>query len=600
MNIKRFLSKGGWIQANCYSVIDHHRFRIFPSLLCVCAGAIGSFSNVGAETAGAGANARPNIVLIMSDDMGYSDLGCYGGEINTPNLDKLANGGLRYTQFYNGARCCPTRASLLTGLYPHMAGVGHMGDKHGPQFPGYTGSLNQECRTIAEVLRGAGYGTYMVGKWHVAHPDTRNSPNDNWPMQRGFDQFYGTITGAGSFYDPASLCRGNKFITPENDPEYRPKSFYYTDALTDNAINYLRRHQAESAGRPFFLYVSYTAAHWPLHAKPEDIVRYRGKYHAGYDAIRQARIEKMTKLGLIDPRWKPSATVGDWQKVEHPSWEERCMEVYAAMVDCMDQNIGRLIDQLDSQGQLDNTLILFLQDNGACAEPMGRSASMLPDDPQPMGSDDLQTMIWPPMQTRDGRPVRSGPEVMPGPADTYVGYGESWANVSATPFRLYKHWVHEGGISTPLIVHWPRGVESRLRNTLVKDPGNLVDIMATCVDVAGAKYPVVADSGKIHPLSGISLRPTFTAMPLVRPEPIFWEHEGNRAVRDGKWKLVSKSPTGPWELYDMDADRTEMYDLSGRESERVSAMTAQWEKWARTHRVLPWISTPPYGEAGQE
>jgi arylsulfatase A-like enzyme len=539
---------------------------------------------------------RPNVLLILSDDMGWSDLGCYGSEITTPNLDSLAAKGLRFTQFYNGARCCPTRASLLTGLYAHMAGVGHMtSDSH---RPGYRGELNDRCLTIGEVMRPAGYRTYAVGKWHVARDIKPDGPKYDWPMQRGFDKFYGTITGGGNYYDPTTLCRGNTYITPENDPEYHPSLFYYTDAITDNAIAFLKQHRAESPKQPFFMYLAYTAAHWPMHAKPADIAKYKGKYDAGYDAIRQRRFERQKQLGLVKPDWTPAPTVGDWSNVPHKEWEIRCMEVYAAMVDCLDQGIGRVVNELKAEGQLDNTLVFFLQDNGACAEDMGRNPSKEPyrTDLKPMTPDELQPKIWPPMQTRDGRPVRTGPEAMPGPADTYVAYGKAWANVSNTPFREYKHWVHEGGISTPLIVHWPKGIPASREGLLEWQPGHLVDLMATCVDVAGAKYPRTRNGHPINALAGVSLQPAFRGKSLHRAAPIYWEHEGNRALREGQWKIVAKGPAGAWELYDMAADRTESHDLAAQDPDRIKAMISRWEAWANQNEVLPWIWKPPYGQ----
>jgi arylsulfatase len=316
---------------------------------------------------------RPNLVVILADDMGYSDLGCYGGEIGTPNLDGLAAGGLRFTQFYNTARCCPTRASLLTGLYPHQAGVGHMMDDWG--HDGYRGVLNDRCVTIAEVLRPAGYRTYMAGKWHVSRHVAQDGPKHAWPRQRGFDRFYGMISGAGSYYDPFTLARDNKLISPYADPEYRPEQFYFTDAITDHAIRFLGDHARDHKEVPFFLYVAYTAAHWPMHALPEDIARYNGKYDGGYEPIRKARAEKMKQLGLIDAKWSLSPTAGAWDRVANREWETRCMEVYAAMVDRMDQGIGKIVDELRRQGRLDNTLILFLQDNGGCAEGTGRGVA---------------------------------------------------------------------------------------------------------------------------------------------------------------------------------------------------------------------------------
>lgn len=536
--------------------------------------------------------AAPNIVVIMSDDMGFSDLGCYGGEIQTPNLDSLAAGGLRLTQFYNMARCCPTRASLLTGLYPHQAGMGHMTANGKAGNPAYAGDLSRNSLTIAEMLRPAGYATYMAGKWHVARVTAPQGPRDNWPVARGFDRFYGTITGGGSFYDPTTLCRQEQYITPDNDPPYKPRTFYYTDAITDNAISFLKDHQ-QGGSKPFFLYVAYTAAHWPMHALPEDIAKYKGKYDGGYAPIRAARLKRAREMGLIDPKWEMTPGAEDWDAVKDKAWEAACMEVYAAMVDRMDQGIGKLVAELKRQNQLDNTLILFLQDNGGCAENMGRqsNADKIKDAAyKPFGPDDLQPHIWPPMQTRDGRAVRTGPGVMPGGPDTYIAYGRGWANVSNTPFREYKHWVHEGGISTPLIAHWPAGIASERRGKLESSPAHLIDIAATCVDLAGVKYPAERPA-----LEGVTLRPVFEGKALQRQNPIFWEHEGNRALRDGKWKLVAKGPTGPWELYDMDADRTETHDLAAQQTARVNAMVGQWESWARRTQVVPWIWKPAYG-----
>ncbi len=535
-------------------------------------------------------SARPNIIIIMSDDMGWSDIGCYGGEINTPNLDALATNGLRFTQFYNMARCCPTRASLLTGLYPHQAGVGHMMDDRG--HDGYRGDLNRNSVTIAEALKPAGYAAYAVGKWHVTPGQNAEklAQTHNWPLQRGFDRFYGTIHGAGSFYDPSSLARDNKLITAANDAEYQPQQYYYTDAISDHAARFIAENRKD---RPFFMYVAYTAAHWPMHALEKDIAKYKGKYDQGYAAIRRARYEKARNLGLIDPRSSVSPQAEDWSKIENKAWEARGMEVYGAMIDNMDQGVGRIVAELKKQGQFDNTLIFFLQDNGGCAELMGRSTTLR--NPYktrlekaayaPMGKDDQQFGSAP-QQTRDGFPVIMGTGAMPGPADTYIAYGKGWANVSNTPFREYKHWTHEGGISTPLIVHWPKGIPAKQRNQLVKSPGHLIDLMATAIDVSGAKYPAEVNGQKIHPMEGVSLRPVLTGKTLNRPQPIFWEHEGNRAVRDGKWKLVAKE-NQPWELYDIEADRTEMNDLAAKNPDKVKELAAKWEAWAKRANVAP-------------
>lgn len=534
---------------------------------------------------GASAQSRrkPNIVLIMSDDMGFSDLGCYGGEIHTPHLDHLAAGGLRFTQFYNTARCCPTRASLMTGLYQHQAGIGHMTGDSGSDA--YRGDLNRRCVTIAEALQPAGYRTYMSGKWHVTRFTNKNGPKHNWPLQRGYEKFYGTITGAGSFYDPTTLCRNNTYITPDNDPQYKPDTFYYTDAISDNAATYISEHYDESPEKPFFMYVAFTAAHWPMHALEKDVAKYKGKFDKGYRYYRRQRFKRMKQMGLIREDWDMSEQAGDWEKVENEEWEARCMEVYAAMVDSMDRGIGRIVAELKKQGVFDNTLIFFLQDNGGCAEGMGRGKPRKPYSAyKPMAPDELQPHIWPPMQTRDGKPVRVGPEVMPGPADTYIAYGRNWANVSNTPFRLYKHWVHEGGISTPLICHWPGHIKTP--GTLCHEPGQLIDIMATCVDVAGAEYPSTYKGHDIQPMEGVSLAPAFGARGLG-DRAIYWEHEGNRAVRRGKWKLVSRHPGG-WELYDMEADRTELNDLASTHREKVDELKSLYEAWAKRCGVRPW------------
>lgn len=540
------------------------------------------------------AASKPNIILILSDDMGFSDLGCYGSEIDTPNLDRLAARGLRFTQFYNTARCCPTRASLLTGLYPHQAGVGHMTQQR--RLPGYSGELNRNCVTIAEVLKPAGYRTYAVGKWHVARNVSPNGSKHNWPLQRGFERYYGTITGAGNYFDPGTLTRDNNSISAFADPEYPSTNYYYTDALSEHAVRFIAEHRKQTPDKPFFLYVAYTAAHWPLHAKEQDILKYQHKYDVGYERIRQARFEKEKKLGLIKPESTLSPIAGNWNAVTNKAWEARCMEVYAAQIDCLDQGIGRIVAELQANAMLDNTLIFFLQDNGGCAETVGRSGGMKrPDKPTlpPIADDAIRADVRP-KQTRSGMPVLGGPEVMPGPADTFIAYGRGWANVSDTPFREYKHWVHEGGISTPLIAHWPERIKAQ--GELRREPGHLIDIMATCVDVAGAAYPTISNGEKITPLEGRSLVPVFDNKPVQR-EALYWEHEGNRAVRVANWKLVAKGPAGPWELYDIDADRTEMNSLAAREPGRLKEMVALWETWARRAHVLPWIWKPAYGQA---
>ncbi len=536
-------------------------------------------------TLSAGAQDRPNIIIVLSDDMGYSDIGCYGGEIETPTLDGLAENGLRFTQFYNTGRCCPTRACLLSGLYPHQAGVGWMMTDRG--HDGYCGDLNKRCQTIAEVLRPAGYSTYGVGKWHVTKQVQPDGSKHNWPLQRGFEKFYGTITGAGSFFDPGTLTRGNQNISPFTDPEYQPEEFYYTNAINDHAVRFVDAHfQENKADKPFFMYVAHTAAHWPMHALPRDIAKYKGKYDEGYAAIRDRRAKRVVELGLVKEDWGVTPLVGDWDKFEHKEWEAANMEVYAAMVDCMDQGIGRITEALKRNSEFENTLIFFLQDNGGCQEGVGRKGDFKRpvEASMPKIAADAIRLGVIPKQNRAGVPTLTGPGITPGPEDTYIAYGINWANVSNTPFREYKHFVHEGGVSTPLIAHWPERIKRH--GELEHQPGHLIDLMATCVDVSGATYPSEVAGEAIQPMEGVSLRPAFTGNSLDRPSPIFWEHESNRAIRSGKWKLVAKE-NRPWELYNMETDRTEMHDLADKETELVEKLSVEWDTWAKRANVLP-------------
>ncbi|MBW2036441.1 MAG: arylsulfatase, partial [Deltaproteobacteria bacterium] len=465
---------------------------------------------------------RPNIILIMADDLGYSDIGCYGGEIRTPHLDRLAQEGIRFRQFYNSARCCPSRASLLTGLYPHQAGVGHMMSDRG--LAGYKGDLNKNCVTIAEVLRQSGYSTYACGKWHVTR--FNEGPKHNWPLQRGFDRYFGTITGGGNYFAPYHLIRDNDFIDMEFD------SFYYTDAIADQGVNYILEHNRKESQRPFFLYIAFTSPHWPLHALEEDIAHYQGRYDKGWDVLREERYARMINMGLINPNWKLTprdSRVPPWEEEKDKEWQARRMEVYAAQVDRMDQGIGRIVAALEKQGVLEETMILFLSDNGGCAEEITeRWTNWLLSGPLKVG------WQFPP----GASPIKVGnkPDIMPGGPDTFQSYGVPWANVSNTPFRLYKHWVHQGGIATPLIIHWPARIKAKGR--LIDQPGHLIDIMATCVDVAQASYPQSYNGESIQPYKGLSLVPTFDHKPLDR-EAIYFEHEGNRAVISGEWKLVA-------------------------------------------------------------
>ena len=534
---------------------------------------------------------RPNIIVILSDDMGYSDIGCYGGEAATPNLDMLAKEGLRYTQFYNTARCCPSRASLLTGLDPHQAGMGWM-TSNDFKLPGYRGDLSHNAVTIAEALKTAGYTTYITGKWHLNFEPTPTSTKENWPLQRGFDHYYGTILGAANYFDPGYLTRDNKLVNTVNDSEYKPKQYYFTDAISDNSVKYIKGRDKQ---KPMFMYVAYTAAHWPLQAPPEAIEKYKGRFDKGYEFLRRERLERMKKLGVVAPNEELSPFDGTpWaDEINKPAMLRR-METYAAMIDIMDQGIGRIIKQLKAEGIYENTLIFFMQDNGACAELIGgggtRPMAKKPESVAKLAPEDLVYTNNPPI-TRDGKLVMQGKNIMAGPADTYLAYMKEWANVSNTPFRKFKHYVHEGGISTPLIVHWPAGIKAH--GEIRKQIGHEMDLMPTIIEVAKATYPKVYQHNSIIPVEGVSLVPSFTSIPLKR-EAVYWEHEMNRAVRMGNWKLVSDGnfkrntyTSDPWELYDMSNDRAELKNLATQHPELVKQMSDMWESYATRCMVYP-------------
>ncbi|GAB4107886.1 arylsulfatase [Echinicola sediminis] len=516
----------------------------------------GCSANKSTET---GHKEKPNIILIMSDDMGYSDLGCYGGEINTPNLDKLASNGLRFTQFYNTARCCPTRASLMTGLYPHQTGIGHMtnppqSEGHDYQLPGYRGALNEQTVTLAELLKDNGYQTLMAGKWHLGM-----SEESMWPLQRGFDKFYGILAGASNYFEP-KFPRG---ITEQNDTvSIKDGNFYTTDAFTDKAMEFIAKSQTKSEA-PFFLYLAYTSPHWPIQAPKEDIDKYRERYLEGWGKLREERHERMLEMGLIKEEWRLSPQDSkSWDVLSEEEKEEMAlrMAIYAAQVDRMDQNIGKLVGYLEAIHELDNTIILFMDDNGACAEggPMGGGpASQL--------------------ETKEGY---------------FLTYGQSWANASNAPFKEYKHWIHEGGISSPLIVHWPNGIKEDRKGSTVGQSGHLPDIMKTFMDLTDAQYPDQKNGMNLPRPAGESLLPLISGEgTMKRQKPLFWEHEGNKAVRMDNFKLVMKwNNQGPqkWELYDMVSDRTELNDLAEAMPEKVSEMAEVWEQWARENQVEPW------------
>lgn len=518
---------------------------------------------------------QPNIIIILADDMGFSDIGCYGSEIQTPNLDRMAKKGIRFTQGYSCARCCPSRASLLTGLYPHQAGVGGMVNNAGTRA--YQGYLRDDCVTIPEVLRQGGYQTLMSGKWHVGGGYSPNKP-DTWspgtkdhplPVQRGFDRYYGMLGGAGSYFNPPYMASDETLIYPGGG------DYYLTDAISDKAVAMIK--EAAMKENPFFLYVAYTAPHWPLHALADDIVKYEGKYRrGGWDTLRTARHEELKGMEILNKNWDISPRDEEalpWSEIKEKDWEDLRMAVYAAQIDRMDQGVGKIMAKLRELNIEDNTLVMFLSDNGGCAEFLAEDTNR----PEPFRYN---------IPTPDGRPVHIGntPRIRPGPDDTFMSYDLPWANASNSPFRLYKHWVHEGGISTPLIFYWPRGIsESRIEHT----PCHVIDIMATCLDISGIVYPTEFKGKKITPLEGKSLVPMFQSQGSKRERHIFWEHEGNRAVRYGEWKIVSKFP-GEWELYNMVDDRTELNNLANSNRSKAKELVALYKHWAERCEVWDW------------
>ncbi|MDF3076993.1 MAG: sulfatase [Sphingobacteriaceae bacterium] len=494
--------------------------------------------------------------------MGYSDIGSFGGEVQTPNIDKLASTGLKYRQFYNAARCCPTRASLMTGLYPHQAGMGWMAAAD-LGTPAYQDDLNKSCVTIAEVLKTAGYSTYMTGKWHLTKErKIDGGVTDSWPKQRGFDRYFGIVPGGANYFTP--------FLYSDNKRYKAPDNFYLTNAITDTSVKFIDQHFAKPTSKPLFMYVAYTSPHWPLHALQKDIDKYKDVYKAGWDKIRQARFERQKKLGVLpanavlSPR---DEAVPAWDSLSEKEKNEMAMRmaIYAAQIDIMDQGIGRIVQELKDKNQLDNTLIFFMSDNGACAEFISSGKS----------------------------------KEVNGKEDTFESYRINWANVSSTPFKEFKHYTYEGGIATPLIVHWPNGISKQLYSTFVSDYGHVSDIMATCVDVAKANYPKKFNGNTITPLQGKSLAPNFTGGHNNRGA-VYWEHEANIALRDGKWKLVAKTPEDAafsiktLQLFDMNADPSEMNDLAAKYPDRVKTMYASWLSWAKNVGAFP-LDTREYG-----
>ncbi len=475
------------------------------------------------------AERRPNIVLILCDDMGYSDIGCYGGEIQTPNIDCLAKEGLRFTQFYNCAKCTTTRASLLTGLHPRR---------------GRGGLLRDDMVTIAEVLGPAGYQTALSGKWHLG------SRRPKRPIDRGFDEYYGLMDGCCNFFNPVQPdppYKGGRVRTfGHNDRiiEEFPDDYYTTDAFSEHAAETIRRFARTD--RPFFVHVCYTAPHYPLHAKPEDIAKYRGKYLVGWDELRQRRHQRQIAMGLIDPSWTlpgRDRETPTWEEEPNKEYEDLRMAVYAAMIDSMDQGIGRILQALEETGSAQDTLVLFLSDNGGCAE-------------NPGGTDITR---------------------IPGPKEYYTACGRPWAYAQNTPFRRYKQWVHEGGISTPLIARWPGVVQP---GTITQQVGHIIDVLPTCAELAQAEYPSQRGGRQIIPVEGKSLVPILEGETRAAHETLCWEWAGNRAVRQGKWKLAWDKAFRRWELHDLEADRTETNDLAEQYPQRAEEMAEVWLAWA--------------------
>ena len=502
--------------------------------------------------------ATPNILFIVADDLGYSDLGSYGGEIDTPNLDALAEGGVRLTQFYTMGRCCPSRASILTGQYPHRVGLGHM--TQDINQPGYRGQVSDQAQTIAQALKPAGYRSFIAGKWHLGTPD---------PTQHGFEEFYGTLTSAKRYFDPDHLIRLPK---GRNKIEYPEGEFYATDAVTDHALDFLKQTES-TPDKPWFLYLAYNAPHFPLHARPEDIAKYKDSFRDGWDTLRTKRLQRMKKLGIVPEQTEltprsPYWNYGETKTGTNPAWDSlpedrrndlaRRMSIYAAMVDRMDQQIGRVVNELKSRGEFENTLIVFLSDNGACAEW------------DPNGFD---------IQSSNLNTLYAGKDLdKMGSAETYSSFGSGWANAANTPWRLYKHFSHEGGINSPCIVHWPKGLGEQA-GAINHQPAHIIDLMKTAVDVSGSNY-----TGALN-LPGENL-----IKQLKNNEPqnrtLYFEHEGNRAIRDGEWKLVSLRDQ-PWELYNFKTTRTELNNLADKNPKTVKKLSDKWKVWAKANQVTP-------------
>jgi arylsulfatase A-like enzyme len=504
--------------------------------------------------AGESKAARPNIVVILADDLGFSDLSCYGSEIPTPRIDGLAARGVRFSAFYNNGRCCPSRASLLTGRYPHQVGVGAMVDGYAKWIRdaadrrSYQDRLSPDSPTVVELLRSAGYRTIMCGKWHLGYRP------EEWPVGRGFDRSFVLLPGAMNYFGGptqgprAPMALDDKPFVPPQD------GFYATDAFTDRAIEFLREERPK--GHPFFLYLAYNAPHWPLQAPPEEIEPHRGKYDAGWQAVREARHRRMRKLKIMEPVTSMApmdrGKVNAWGRLtgdERSEWALR-MSVFAAMVTRMDRNVGRLIDELSRLGVADDTLVLFVSDNGGAAE-----------DPQ-----------------------RGEPDAALGTRDSFQGYARPWATVSNTPWRLHKVTAYEGGISTPAIARWPAEIPASAQGSIVHGPAHLMDLMPTFLEVAGQAYAETEN----RRLEGRSILNMIKGQAGPNDRTLCWEHEGNRAIRKGKWKLVMLADARGWELFDIENDRIESSDLAQAHPQIVLELAAEYDRWAERCGVAPW------------
>jgi arylsulfatase A-like enzyme len=502
-----------------------------------------------------GPTSHPNVVIVLVDDMGYSDLGCFGGEIDTPNVDQLGREGVRFTHFYNTARCSPSRASLLTGRHPHETGIGILTDDERPM--GYPGSLDPRFPTLAQLFSAQGYATCLSGKWHLSN--SPNTPDETWPTRRGFDEFYGIMPGADDYFHPRNLWHNEERQAPPTDPGY-----YFTDAIAEHAASFVTEH---AGTEPFFVYLAFTAPHWPLHAPDESVQRYAHTFDEGWDVLRPRRLERLVAEGLLPgdtELTQRDASQPAWDEVSDPEWQSRRMAVYAAQLEHMDRGVGRVLAAVEAAGATDDTIVVFLSDNGACAEDMPPADSIHFAERQPS-------------TTPDGEPLQIGnrPSIVPGPDTTFASYGQAWANLSNSPFRLYKRWVHEGGISTPLLVRWPAGLSA---GRIVHEPYQLTDIAPTLLAAAG-----------LNPADG----PGVSMLSVARGErehddhTLVWEHVGNAAIRRGRWKLVREA-LQEWELYDITLDRSELHDRAVQNPQIVTELAAAWQDWADSVGVLPW------------